>query len=434
VLWIEALGERIGSPVDLDAVVLGADQRELLHLTDQVANTGGARFPTKHSDPAGRFVAPSDGQYFLLLRNVTGGLDADPRRLYRLSVRREEPDFHLTLVPRRADQPAGLNIPRGGREMADLIAVRRRGFAGPIRVVAENLPAGIECPETWIGPGEKRASLIVTASREEPALAGSLTLVGRAEIAGASIARPVRGGTMVRAGHPTGWGRLTDDVPFAVAPEAGPLVTATPGEASVFQDGILDVAVDVERRAGCDGPVQLTGVGLPQGMENPVATIPAGATRGWLSLAIPASLPPGPYTFAVQAETEVTAKGKVAVTTFSNPIAIRVEPARIRLTIDPKTPRKIARGKIIQVHYKAERLHGFIGKIHTELAAPGGVTGIRGRGVTFTSQQETGDIQVIATENATPGRLLFLRLKAVGTVEDQPVYNGGRFLELEITE
>ena len=62
------------------------------------------------------------------------------------------------------------------------------------------------------------------------------------------------------------------------------------------------------------------------------------------------------------------------------------------------------------------------------------VVGIRGRGVTFTGQTETGEIQVIATANAKPGRLAFLRLEAVGTVEDQPVFRGSRFLELEITE
>src|SRR5690606_31776138 len=94
-LWIEAFGERIGSPVDLDLVVLAADQRELLHLTDEVENVGGMRFPTNHSDPSGRFVAPADGRYFLMLRNLTGGLDADPLRAYRLSIRREEPDYEI---------------------------------------------------------------------------------------------------------------------------------------------------------------------------------------------------------------------------------------------------------------------------------------------------------------------------------------------------
>lgn len=435
VLWIEALGERIGAPLDLDVVVVDADRRELLRLSDDVRNLGGARFPTNHTDPSGRFVAPADGTYFMLVRNATGGLQADPRRIYRLSVRREEPDFHLTLVSRRADRATGLNLWRGGREMAEVFAVRRRGMTGPIRVAAENLPSGVECAEIWIGPGELVAPVILGAGNSAPPFVGALRLVGRAELGGVEVTRPVRGGTMVRPGYPTGWGRLTEDIAIAIAPEARLSIAAAPGEAAVFQGSILDVAVTVERGVGSDGPIQIAGVGLPQGMENPVATIPAGGRQGWLSFAIPAALPAGPYTIAIQADSEVALNGgRVGVTTFSNPVALRVGEGRIRVTVDPRTPRKIARGQIVQVRYKAERLQGFIGKIHTELAAPGGVVGIRGRGVTFTGQQETGEIQVIATEDAVPGQLVFLRLEAVGTVEDRPVYRGGQFLELEITE
>ena len=47
-----------------------------------------------------------------------------------MAVRREEGDFHLTIVSRRADQPTGLNVSRGGREMAEVIAIRRRGYDG----------------------------------------------------------------------------------------------------------------------------------------------------------------------------------------------------------------------------------------------------------------------------------------------------------------
>ena len=61
-------------------------------------------------------------------------------------------------------------------------------------------------------------------------------------------------------------------------------------------------------------------------MENATATIAAGDSVGWLSLAVPAALPPGPYTFAIQAETETTFNNtKTQIVTFSNPITIRVE-------------------------------------------------------------------------------------------------------------
>ncbi|MCI0456891.1 MAG: hypothetical protein L0Z62_07930, partial [Gemmataceae bacterium] len=126
--------------------------------------------------------------------------------------------------------------------------------------------------------------------------------------------------------------------------------------------------------------------------------------------------------------------GKGNVTLVSNPITIQVRPARILLEIDPRTPRQIARGKTIQLRFTAQRQHGFIGKIHTELVAPGGVRGLRARGVTLVGQTDAGVLQVIATENAALGRQPFLRLEAVGTVEDQPVYQASRWVELEIID
>jgi hypothetical protein len=444
VLWLEAFGERIGSPVDLAVAVLDpSGTRELANLPGCVENVGGYRFPTAHADPAGRWVAPADGRYLVLVRNRLGGLDGDPRRTYRLSVRREEPDFHLAVVSRRTDQPAGLNVGRGGREMAEVLAVRRRGLEGPIRVRAGPLPPGLHCPDVWIGPGQDRAPLVVTADRECPPFVGALALTGRADLGGAEVVRPAWAGTMVWPGRPVPSGRLAQEMALATGPEAGMVLTATPAATEVFQESALDVAVDVEQRAEGQTPaVHLTGIGLPRTAGNPTAVIAAGRTKRWISFFFPATLPPGPYTLAVRGETEIPVPsgpggakpGKAAVTLVSNPITVQVRPARIVLEIDPRTPRTIGRGKVIQIRYTAERTHGFLGKVHTELAAPGGVVGLRARGVTFVGQQDSGTIQVIATENAPLGRQPFLRLEAVGTVEDQPVFRGSRFVDLEITE
>jgi hypothetical protein len=437
VFCLEAFGERIGSPVELGVAVLDSSgQRELVKLSECLDRLGQSRFPMAHADPSGRWVAPADGRYLIVVRNRIGGLNRDPRRVYQLSIRREEPDFHLVVVSRRNDQPAGLNIGVGGREMVEVLALRHRGLTGPIRVTAENLPPGIQCPEIWIGPGQDHAPLVLTAGRDCPSFAGALHLVGHADLDGTTITRRARGGTLVWPGQPMPSARLTQDIPLATAPEAKVLVTASPNDAVIDQESVLDVAVDVEQRfEGTGAPIHLSGVGLPRGVANTVATIPAGKTKGTVSFFFPESLAPGPYTLAVQAETVVPqGSGKVSVRLVSNPITVHVRPARIVLEIDPQTPRKIARGKIVQLRFTAERKNGFIGKIHTELAAPGGVVGLRARGVTLVGQTETGELQIIATETAPLGRQPFLRLEAVGTVEDQPVYRASRFVELEITE
>lgn len=96
--------------------------------------------------------------------------------MYRLNVRREEPDFELVAVPHATDRNA-LNLKRGGREVLDVIAFRRRGMNGAIRISAEDLPPGVECPEVWLGPNVDRATVVVSANRDVAPVFGKLKLM-----------------------------------------------------------------------------------------------------------------------------------------------------------------------------------------------------------------------------------------------------------------
>ena len=451
VFWVEAFGERIGAPVDLDVSVLDASgETELARFGDEVTNIGSKRFPSAHLDPAGRWLAPADGRYLLMVHNQIGGLDADPRRVYRLSVRREEPDFHLVVSPRR-DGPASINVSRGGRTVVDVLAFRRRGLTGPIRVSAKDLPEGIECPDIWLGPGMARAPLVISAADGAPSFAGALRLEGHAELAGH---RSARGGTVVNAGLPNGSGRLTSEVPLGIAGEA-PVRISADGHGlrkhHLYGDlkprhapgGVVEVAVRVERRDPSHrAEVKLIGVGLPDLVRNPTALIPADKDKGYISFYLPPTLPTGRYTIAIQAQTtapipSAAGDGKKevkGVTIVSNSVTIDVQPPAFFVEVAREAPKTIARGKIVKVNYTAKRTNGFISKIHTELEAPGEVIGLRVRGVTFVGQTESGTLQIIANENAPLGQQPFLRLFAVGVVEDEAVYQGGCFLDMKIVE
>jgi hypothetical protein len=122
------------------------------------------------------------------------------------------------------------------------------------------------------------------------------------------------------------------------------------------------------------------------------------------------------------------------VTVFTNAVSFEVYPAPFVLAVDLDAPRKISRGQVVQVKYSAVRKNGFIGKIHTDVRAAGDLIGLRVRGVTFVGQTESGTLQIIANEDAPLGQQPFLRLEGVGTVEDEPVYLGACFLQLEIVE
>jgi hypothetical protein len=437
VFWFEAFGQRLDSPVDLALNVVDVDGKiELAAFHDEVKNLGGRRFPTNHSDPAGRWVAPVDGRYLVVVRNVIGGIDDDPRRCYRLSMRREEPRFDVVVLPGESESPSALNVPRGGRVVAEVVAIRHRGMTGPIRVTAENLPAGLDCPDIWLGPGTDRAPLVISALRDTAIANGALSLTAMSEQSGVTASASLRGGMMIGGDMPNGAGRLTSEVALAVAGESSLRITAAGDHEQYPQGSIVNVVVDVERPTGsAAAAVGLTGLLLPPNIENQVASIPADASRGYICFKLPHDLSPGRCTLAVRGTTTIPQAGNAAsVVLYSNPVSFEVYPAPMALAVDLNAQRKLKRGEIMQLNYSARRQNGFIGKIHTDLFAPGGVVGIRGRGVTFVGQVETGVIQVIASEDAPLGPMKFLQLEAIGTVEDQPVYHANCFVDLEITE
>lgn len=461
VFFVEAFGQRIQSPVDLQISVCDGSGKELAQFTDEQRNLG-ATFPTSHLDPTGRWVCPSDGRYLLCIRNLTGGLQTDPRRTYWLSVRREEPEFQVVAVP-RSNEPIGLNVRRGGREILDVLAFRRRGMDAAIRVTAKDLPPGIECPEIWLGPGVDRTTMVISADRNAPPSLGELTLVAEHrepftngertsnDTASVTHSSPVLSGTIVRSGTPNGWGRLASRFPLAITGDSPVSITADGNETVEHHlygklkvrhspGGVLDVAVHLQRRdTGHQAPVKLIGAGLPDAIQNQTATIPEGQNKGYLSLYLPPTLPVGRYSFVVRAETTVPAANQKTetVVVHSNPVAFDVHPPAFQVEVDPFAVTSAKRGETIRVSYTAQRVNGFIGKMHTELAAPGRITdivGIRGRGETFTGQTEKGTLQIQINEDAPLGRQSFLRLFTVGVVEDEATYFGSSVLPLEIVQ
>jgi len=440
VITIEAFGSRVGSPVDLQLHIVDNNGKDVLaSFKDDRKNVGDLRFPTAHNDPAGRWSAPADGRYLVAVRNVIADTATDLRRQYHLFLRRALPHFEVVAVA-HPQSPSGVNVRRGGRALYDLLAIRRAGFDGPLHIRALNLPTGVSCPDVWIGPGVSQSPLVLTA--ENNTTVGDFSLSLEATVVGAagSTARSVRGATMVRTGVPTGWGRPTEVIPWSVAGEAPASLNGTALRERVSQGSILDIQVIIDRESGQPtNSVQLTGVGLPAVMLNRLAEIPEGESQAVISFYVPPTMPPGRYTVAVLGTSTMLLDKQVGTkpagaTLVTNSVSFEVYPAPYIVKVDLAAPVKIKRGQIIQLNYTAIRQNGFIGKIHTDLTAPGGVIGLRARGVTFVGQTESGVLQVIANENAPLGRQENLRLEGVGTVEDEPVFLGSCFVWLEIVE
>ena len=208
VYWVELFCQRLGLPADPFLLVQrvtkndkGEEQSaDVQEVYDSEANAGGADFNTATRDPAYRLEVKEDGAYRVQVRDLFNTLRDDRRLVYRLSVRKEKPDFRLAVMPLRSDPkelPAPPLLRKGGSVAVRVVALRRDGFNGEIALSAEGLPAGVTCAASAIPDGANAGVLLLTAAEDAAGWAGSVRVVGKAKVGDAEVVREARGGTVL---------------------------------------------------------------------------------------------------------------------------------------------------------------------------------------------------------------------------------------------
>lgn len=318
VISMEVYSHRLGLPTDPTLVVQqittnekGEEQQSLItQVIDDTANRdGGHEFDTRSGDPKFRFVAPADGTYRVYLRDGFSALKSDPRLVYRLALRREQPDFRLAAVP--ADSSGALFLRKGGRESIHVVAFRQDGFAGDIRLTATNLPAGITASEVSIGPQSNVGTLVITADENAAPAAGSIQIAGKAVINGQEVTRTARTGAasvapqqipqpgQLMPGLPA---RLTRGILVSISAAESAGVTAAAGNNQIWETargGILKIPYTVVRRNGFNGGIIGMPMDIPANIDAQQVNVGGGATTGEVQLNLRANTPIGTYTFFV---------------------------------------------------------------------------------------------------------------------------------------
>lgn len=245
--WIEVASERFGLPTDpaiLVQQVLPGDNgspeqlSDVLELTDipspvKVSSNGyaydGPPYNAGTSDILGKLTIKQDGVYRLQLTDLFGGTRNEPNHIYRLVIRKAEPDFALVswalhMELRNGDRNA-LSKPlslRSGATMAmEVVALRRDGFDGEINLTMEGLPAGVHAHGLKIPAGQSRGMMLISADANASRGYSNATFVGKAMIAGQLVSRPCRVASVAWP-IPDSWGeipspRLLADVPVSVS-------------------------------------------------------------------------------------------------------------------------------------------------------------------------------------------------------------------------
>jgi len=355
--WIEAFAERIGSMADPTFVIQKAGTKgqpaQDLAGGDDLPDAGaGARFNTQTVDAALRWQVPEDGHYQVLISDLYASQHGHPRLTYRLVIRREQPDFALVLVPNNPAAPDAVTIRAGGRAPAYVVAVRKDGFAGPIRVEARELPPCVRADPVTIGPGQVIAPIILEAAEAARTTVGTVTVAGfshfgdRKEaleyVAGASTLGPdlthrALAGGMTWPPPPNAAtvapARLVRGFPVAVLAEPAPLsLRARPEILIAAQGRQLKLDLQVTRRAGFAEAVAVTVTDLPPNMPPATVTIAKDAKTAVLPLSVPKEVPPGIYTILVRGtgaypfskDPKAKQKPNINLTEPSNPITLFV--------------------------------------------------------------------------------------------------------------
>ena len=242
--WIEAASERLGLPTDPFVLVQKIEEKDGKESFVDVAELHDIKPPIKVSsngysydgppydagspDVLGKLEIKEDGDYLLQIRDLFGGTRNDPRNVYRLIVRRAQPDFalaawavHMTL--RNGDRAAfskPMALRAGASMVLEVAVIRRDGFDGEIQLEVEGLPAGVTAAGLRIPSGKTVGHVILTAGEDADSSVSLATIRGKATIGEKVVTRPCLLGTMewpVRdAKQEIPAPRLVGDIPVSV--------------------------------------------------------------------------------------------------------------------------------------------------------------------------------------------------------------------------
>lgn len=197
VLWIEVACASKGLPADPflviekevkapDGKVTCAPVGEAFDV-DPVATPD--EFASDTRDPAYRFEAREAGVYRVEVRDSFCNSPGAPRFPFELSVRPAAPEFALVTLPMALPKAKGARTAdfgiaplwRGGVTAMKVVALRKRGFSGPISLGADGLPPGVTCLGGIIGEGRTSGYISFGAAENLADWAGTIRIHGKAD-------------------------------------------------------------------------------------------------------------------------------------------------------------------------------------------------------------------------------------------------------------
>ncbi len=354
VLWLEVFADRLGFPCDASVVVQREGRRDggaggvefvdVMELGELDTNLGGIDCNTASRDCAGRFVAPEDGVYRVLIRDLFHNGPTAPQFPYHLSVRRETPDFGLVAVipqpPRQNDNDRAVHtltpfLRRGETQVIKVLALRRDGLGGDIELDVQDLPAGVTAATVPVTAGQNVGYVILTAAVDRPVEDRLFSPRIRGRVQGKEGA-PWRGAAFTVLSRPIPDSndqaipvRFVRESQAGMSPtEFAPVtVKAATNALQAVTNGKLAIPVEAVRRGEFAAAVQLKPFGRAEWDKVKPVPLPEKATNAILEFDLAdAKLPEGTYTLWLQ--------GNVAGKYRNNPEALAAAESELKSAED----------------------------------------------------------------------------------------------------
>lgn len=197
IVWIEMQGQRLGYGADpyltIDQVTVNDKGEETLKRIAAVDDEGNNPLPiifeTIHDDPVTKFVAPADGSYRLTVRDRYAASRGSPSLLYRLTLRRETPDFRVVVVPdgptppnQKTPQTWSVGLRKGDQFPVSVVVLRKDGFEGDVTVSVQGLPPGVTCRDISVGAKPSAGVMVFESAEDAAEWAGTVQVIGTAKV------------------------------------------------------------------------------------------------------------------------------------------------------------------------------------------------------------------------------------------------------------
>ncbi len=318
---IEVTSQRMGFSADpwmlVQRVETHADGTtelvDVKEIDDETVNIGSTAFNGATIDPRLLLDVPQDGIYRVTVRDLYGDSRGEARLIYRLGLRKPQPDFRLVALPvtlaKGANntsgvgyRSAGVLVRSGEISPFSVMASRIDGFDGPIHFRVEGLPDGVSVPESILSAQGDLTPITIVVPENTPAWKGTINIIGRATIHGCEVEHAARAAVILAPGdnNRSAEARMARQFALAIGGnETMPcMIQVGDGQRHVVTRGSkLSLPVKMIQRDGFKDAVTLTPIGLPPFAKAPAVVV--GSEEQTLTIDIDKNAPFGELTFAL---------------------------------------------------------------------------------------------------------------------------------------